>query len=139
MKLPTVSTAGNVKLSRYSVTSGASRNSLFFKSNLTMQLKHKKLTGCFKWNAGRSKSGHVVVWTKSKRTFKTRQASLNYKFRLACIGFLGGFLLKPKNNKLVSLLFLSTGSVTYVPSTTKHQLFTLTRFKSCFFRNTKRI
>ena len=39
----------------------------------------------------------------------------------------------------MSLLFLSTGSVLYVPTTTKHQLFTLTRFKSSFFQNTQAI
>lgn len=102
-----------------------------------MQSRFKKLTGYYKWNAGRSKSGHVVVWTKAKKTLKVKQTSLNYKFRLSCIGFVGGFLLKPQNNKLISLLLLSTGSVLYVPSTTKHQLFNLTRFRSSFFKNTQ--
>ena len=55
------------------------------------------------------------------------------------MGFVGGFLLTPNNNKLVSLLFLSTGSVLYVPASAKHQLFTLTRLKSSFFKNTQSV
>ena len=136
MNLISKSRVPSFKLFRNSVTSGASRNSFKFKSELPLQSKHKKLTGCFKWRAGRSNNGRVVVWTKTKKTLKTRQIALNYKFRLTCVGFVGGFLLKPKNNRLISLLFLATGSITYVPTATKHTLFKLTRFKSSFFRNT---
>jgi ribosomal protein L2 len=32
-------------------------------------------------------------------------------------------------NKLISLLFMASGSVTYLPTPTSHELFTLTRFK----------
>jgi len=124
-------------LTRIKPTSGASRASFFFKNELPLQLKHKKLLGAYKWNAGRSKNGRVVVWTKSKRTLKYKQPTINYNFRSTSIGFVSGFLLRPKTNRLISLLFLSTGSVSYVPSTTKHTMFRLTQLRSSFSYNTQ--
>jgi len=124
-------------LTRIKPTSGASRASSFFKNELPLQLKHKKLLGAYKWNAGRSKNGRVVVWTKSKRTLKYKQPTINYNFRSTSIGFVSGFLLRPKTNRLISLLFLSTGSVSYVPSTTKHTMFRLTQLRSSFSYNTQ--
>jgi len=126
-------------LKRIKTTSGASRASFFFSNELPLQLKHKKLLGFYKWKAGRSKKGRVVVWTKSKRTLKYKQPSINYSFRLTSIGFVAGFILRPRTNKLISLLFLSTGSVSYVPATTKHNMFQLTQLKSSFTRSTQLI
>lgn len=129
----------NIRLSKRSTTSGASRNVRVFRNELPIQLNHKKLTAFFKWRAGRSLKGRTVLWTRSKRSHKTKQVSVNYKFRLSCLGFVAGLLLRAGKNKLTSLLFLSTGSVTYVPTTTKHKLFLLTKFKSVFFKHTNMV
>lgn len=128
-----------ITLQKLQVTSGASRAVYAFKSELPLQLKHKKLLSFYKWNAGRSKFGRVVVWTKSKRTTKHRVPTINYRFRSTCIGFVAGFLIKPRTNRLTSLLFLSSGSVSYVPTPTKHTMFQLTQFRSTFFRNTRAV
>lgn len=49
---------------------------------------------------------------------------------MTCLCFVGGFLIKPKTNKLISLVFLSTGSITYVPTTIRHKMFCLTQLKN---------
>ena len=125
-----------ISLRKIKPTSGASRAVFFYNNDLPLQLRHKKLLSFYKWNAGRSKTGRVLVWTKSKRTTKHKIPTINYKFRLTCLGFVAGFLLKPRTNRLTSLLFLSSGSVTYVPTTTKHKMFQITQFRSSSSRNT---
>ena len=124
-----------ITLKKLQVTSGASRAVYSYKSELPLQLKHKKLLSFYKWNAGRSNTGRVVVWTKSKRTAKYRIPTINYQFRATCISFVAGFLLKPRTNRLTSLLFMSSGSVSYIPTSAKHVMFQLTQFKSTFARN----
>lgn len=43
-------------------------------------------------------------------------------------------MLRPLLNKLVALLFMSSGSITYVPTSTKHQMFQITQLRSVFAR-----
>ena len=83
----------------------------------------------YKWKAGRSTNGRIVLWTKQAKTLKHRQPFINYKFRCKNIALVVNFLLIPRRNKLISLLFLSSGAVTYVSTTTTHQLFQLTQLK----------
>ena len=129
MELKNHTLSPKIRLHKVKTTSGASRASFRFVNSLPLQLKHKKLLSFYKWQAGRSRRGNIVVWTKAKKTVKHRHATINYSFRLTCISFVGGFLLKPRTNKLISLLFLSTGSVSYVPASTKHKMFCLTQLK----------
>ena len=123
-----------ITLLKKGTTSGGSRNTRFFKSDLPLQLRHKKLLNCYKWRSGRGAQGSVIVWTKGKRTVKYKTPSVNYKFRLTFLGFIGGFLIRPYSNTVIALLFMSSGTATYVPASTKHQLFHLTQLKSTFFR-----
>jgi hypothetical protein len=55
------SLAPKLSLLKSSVTSGASRAVMFYKNDLPLQFTHKKLLNCYKWNAGRSSTGRVVV------------------------------------------------------------------------------
>ena len=66
---------------------------------------------------------------KPSKTVKYRRPFINYTYRHKNIALIAGFLLIPKCNKLISLLFLSSGAVTYVSSTTNHRLFQLTQLK----------
>jgi large subunit ribosomal protein L2 len=134
MNLVKLSLLPRLSLLKSKVTSGASRAASFYKNELPLQLKHKKLLNRYKWNSGRSSTGRVVVWTKAKRTTKHRLPAINYKFRQTDLGFIGGLLLRPLLNKLVALLFMSSGSVTYVPTSTKHTMFQITQLKSVFSR-----
>lgn len=110
-------------------TSGASRNTRIYKNTLPLSFKFKQLMLNSKWRAGRSKNGRIILWTKQAKTVKYKRPFINYTFRSKSIVFLAGFLLIPRYNKLVSLLFLSSGVVTYTTTTTNHQLFQLTQLK----------
>ena len=83
----------------------------------------------YKWRAGRSKNGRIILWTRQSKTIKYTNPFINYTFRLRNLVLVAGFILIPKRNKLVSLLFLSSGAVTYVTSTTTHKLFQLSQLK----------
>jgi ribosomal protein L2 len=137
MKLLKTLTESKITLTKVVVTSGASRNTRLFKSDLPLQARYKKLLNCYKWKSGRGSRGSVVIWTKGRRTVKYKTPSINYKFRLTCLSFIGGFLLRPYSNKMIALLFLSTGSVSYVPTSTKHKLFQITQLKGTFFKYDK--
>lgn len=139
MNLDRISLLPKLSLLKSKVTSGASRAVLFYKNELPLQLKHKKLLNRYKWNSGRSSTGRIVVWTKAKRTTKHRLPVINYRFRQTDLGFIGGLLLRPLLNKLIALLFMSSGSITYVPTSTKHKMFQITLLKSVFSRKNSTI
>ena len=120
------------ELVRKGVTSGGSRLSFKYVRALPLTLKHKHLTTTVKSNAGRSSNGRIVVWTKKSRYFKRRNPNVNYRFRSKSISFVANISLLPFSHKLISLLFLSTGSVTYIPTNYSHNLFQLTRMYSVF-------
>ena len=83
----------------------------------------------YKWRAGRSTNGRIILWTRQAKTVKFRRPFINYSFRQKNLSLIAGFILIPKRNRLVSLLFLSSGAVTYVPTSVNHRLFQLTQFK----------
>lgn len=121
-----------LQLFKKQVTSGASRAVFSYKNALPLQFKYKKLLNCYKWNSGRSSRGRIVIWTKGKKTVKHRLPTINYKFRSTALSFIAGFFLRPVFNKLLALIFLSCGSVSYVPMSTKHRMFQITQLKSVF-------
>ena len=125
---------GNLKyrLVKKGVTSGASRFSFSFKNILPLQQKIKHLHVFLKNKSGRSNKGRVLVWTKSKRFFKKTYLNINYNFRYNNISFISSVIMVPFSHKLISLIFLSTGSLTYVPTTYNHSLFCLRRMYNCF-------
>lgn len=126
-----------IKLHKSQLTSGASRSSFFYKNLLPLQYTFKKLCFRKKWNSGRGASGQIIVWTRKQQSVKNRIPTINYTFRVNSLCFVGGFFLIPKKNKLLSIVFTSTGSVTYVPSASKHELFKITRLNSVFLKKNK--
>ena len=130
MKLASINS--NLTLIKKGTTSGGSRNFFIFKKKLPLILKSKKLMIKIKSNSGRNNTGSVVVNTRKSRNKNNSQPNLNYKFRALKINFVANFILLPKINKLVSLVMLSCGSITFLQASTTHELFTLTRFKSIF-------
>lgn len=83
-----------------------------------------------KYNSGRNNTGRVVVNTKRSQNKNYTKPVVNYSFRSLYLGLVSGFFMIPKSNKLISLLMLSSGIVNFVPTSTNHELFILTRFKS---------
>jgi len=118
-----------LKLTKKSVTSGGSRQAFFFKNTFPLNLKYKKLMIKPVYKAGRNNTGRVVVNSKKSKLCNPTRPKVNYNFRTKNLGFIGGFFFIPNINKLASFLMLSSGAITFVPSTTTHELFTLTRFK----------
>lgn len=129
MKLKNELISYKFEMIKIGTTSGASRNTRVYKNNLPFSFKYKQLMLNYKWKAGRSTNGRIVLWTRQAKTVKHVQPFINYKFRHKNIALIANFLLIPKRNKLISLLFLSSGAVTYVSTTTTHQLFQLTQLK----------
>ena len=72
----------------------------------------------------------MVMWTRKKLNLKKKFFSINYSFRSLSVGFIGSIIMLPFSNKTLSLIFLSSVAITYVPTNTQHKLFQLTKFYS---------
>lgn len=108
--------------------SSASRNikkltSLWFEKKPYNLLNWRKLS-----KAGRGKSGRIVLWTKSSIKHRLMFPKINYSFRYRFIGIVSTFRLIPFQNKLVSLLFFSSGSVAYVQAPESFKIFSFIYF-----------
>jgi len=132
-KFPSTNTLFSIK--KKGVTSGASRNTSFFRSQLPLMFKHKKLLFKTKWHAGRNSAGRIVVFSKGRKSSRTRLPFINYSFRDTSISIVAGFFMTPFRNKVTSLVFSASGSVSYLPTPQTHDVLKLTRFKSLFSKN----
>ena len=128
MKLGFINTG--ITLSKKGTTSGGSRNFFLFKKKLPFIMKVKRLMIKYKSNAGRNNTGSIVINTRKSQNKNFTKPNVNYNFRILKINFVANFILIPKINKLISLVILSCGSITFLQASTTHELFTLTRFKS---------
>ena len=113
----------NLKLKRSS--KGKARQATLFSNFLPLNFKHKKLTFMVKSSGGRNSSGQKTLRTRGSIVKKTNKITVNFFYRQRNINFIAGFFLTPLYNKLLSLLFLSSGCVSYVTTTSQHILFTL--------------
>jgi len=122
-----------------STTSGASRNKSKISTILPVQILFKKLVYSKKWDAGRGGSQNRIIFRKNgtRKNVKIRNISINYNFRYRYLFFIGGFYTKPFLSKLVSLVFLSSGSVMYVQTSSNHQIFMVTKFRNCLYKMSK--
>lgn len=112
-------------LRRSRVTSGASRSITKLTSNWFFKKRYNQLTWTKKSTAGRGLNGRVLIRSKSSILKKLRFPKINYFFRSRDILLISTFHLIPFQNKLVSLCFLSSGSVTYLQSTNLFKNFSL--------------
>lgn len=124
-KKKTLSFLPNFKLTKINYNSNGYRLNLRFKRKLPLQIICPKLTYKRKYNSGRNQSGRIVLYTRKSRSYRLRAIKTNYVFRSRNISFIGSMIMLPFVHKLLSLVFLSSGSVTYIPATTTHKLFTL--------------
>jgi ribosomal protein L2 len=114
-------------LQKCGVTSGGSRLSFKFKRFLPINLKVNQLLLRIKKYAGRCNSGRITVFTKHRTRSTLLTYALNYKFRFRKISFIASITILPFSHKLVSLIFSSTGSISYIPTTYTQSLFKNTR------------
>ena len=120
----------NITLVKKGVTSGGSRSFFRFEKKLPLKSKIKKLMIKVKNNAGRNNLGSIVLNTRKTQCRNFPKPVINNRFRILRISFIANYVFIPKQNKLISLLVLSCGSITFVQASVNHELFTLTRFKS---------
>lgn len=102
-----------------------------------MQFTHKKLLLRSKWFSGRNSTGRIVVFSKGSKSVKNKSPFINYSFRDTSVSIIAGFFLTSFRNKLNSLVFSSSGSVSYVPTPQNHEILRFTRFSSFFSRITR--
>ena len=113
--------------------SNASVNSRKLKFKLPMQSNFSKLRLCKKNFAGRGLYGKITVYTKGP-SLKKRKPIINYFFRdksmflVAGICYVGGL-----NTKLATLVFSSSGGVSYLLSKPTDNIFYLTKLKVLSF------
>lgn len=105
------------------ITSGASRNIRIITSRLFLRQRFNQLTWSKKSLAGKGMFGRIVLKSKGSIMKKLRFPLINYLFRSTEISIVSTFQLIPFQNKLVALCFLSSGSVTYLQSTSEFKLF----------------
>jgi len=110
-------------LKKLRIVSNASRNIKKLTSLWLERKNFKQLTWRKYSNAGRNDSGRVVVWTKSSLKLKLIRPLINYSMRSNIMSTITTFKLIPFQNKLVSLSFLASGGVTYLPATDLFKIF----------------
>ena len=78
--------------------------------------------------AGRNDSGRIVVWTKTSLKKKLLYPRINYSLRSYALSIVTAFRLIPFQNKLLSLSFIASGGITYLPTTDLYKIFNFTYF-----------
>ena len=64
---------------------------------------------------GRSNKGQITVFSKGKRSKKLLPI-INYNFRISSLFFIGGINYTNFSTKITSLVFSSTGLISYLPT-----------------------
>ncbi len=116
-------------LTKRGVTSGGSRQFFFFKNKLPLKIKIRGFALKLTSKAGRNNLGAIVVNSKKSLPNNFKKPKVNYCFRSTNLFFIANIVMIPKINKLFSVTVLSSGAITYLPSTTYHEFFKLTRFQ----------
>jgi len=133
VNLKTTNSSYKIEIKKIGTTSGGSRNIKTYQMTLPLQFKFRRLMLNYKWKAGRSTQGRIVLWTRQSKKIKYKKPFTNYTFRQKNLSIIAGFVFIPKSNKLISLLFLSSGAITYVPTSVGHKLFELTKMEGLGF------
>ena len=130
MRINSIIFSPKLSLSKKGVTSGGSRQFFFFRRELPYNIQLKALMVKYSYSSGRNNTGKIVIRTKRTRKFNFSKPRINYTYRNLSLSFIAGFVMIPKINKLLSLIILSSGSITYSITSTNHELFKLTRLNS---------
>lgn len=117
------------KVHKLGKSSNASKNITKLNFFFPLQFKFKKLLLRKKWLAGRTNTGRIAVFTKGPRA-KKKVPFLNYSYRVRSLFFVAGVNYVGFNRKITSLVFTSSGEVSYIPSGSEDKLFVLVRYRS---------
>ena len=113
-------------LKKIQPTSAASRNSYKFYNVLNYQHKFKKLIFSKRWKSGRNDSGQIIFKTRSALLRKVRHININYCLRYLQLGTILSFNFIPFKNKVLSLIFFSSGAISYYLTSEFFKLFSYT-------------
>jgi ribosomal protein L2 len=125
-----LNSTNHFSLRQKKIISNSVQKFYFFKNSLPLRVAPKKFFNKFSTKSGRNNTGRVVVRTKKSILVNQRNPKVNHSFRLLNLFFVANVIIIPKLNKLYSLTILSSGGVTYLPTTYAHELFTLSRAES---------
>ena len=117
------------KVSKFGKTSNASKNITKLSFFFPLQFKFNKLLLRKGWLSGRTNTGRITVFTKGPR-LKKKIPFLNYSFRVRSLFFVAGVNYVNFTRKIASLVFTSSGEVSYIPSRAEDNLFMLVSYKS---------
>ena len=117
-------------LRKSQVTSNASRKILKFSSkwylkNTLTRISYRKLS-----TAGRSAQGHRILRTRGRLLTKIKLPKINYNFRLSYPSLLATFKVVPFSHKILMLLVLPSGGISYLPASDWQKVFSLIAFKT---------
>lgn len=113
----------NFFLKQKKYRSPASRKSFVYLSDNLIYQNFKKLTFKKLNKAGRSSSGKIIFRTRSSVLVKRLSININYLINKKSVGTIASFSFIPFKNKVLSLIFLSNGSIFYFLTTNKFMLF----------------
>jgi len=119
-----------IQLKKKNSSLGKMRNVSVYKNRLPLSIRIKQLCFSKKNQAGVNNQGSRIIRTRGRSIKRKQYFKVNYMYRYTCIGFIASFIFVPFRNKVLSLLFLSSGSITYVPTTYEHKLFFLCKLFS---------
>lgn len=103
-----------------------------FKNPLPIVIHTKFLRFKLLRKSGRSNNGRLVLWTRKSLITKNVSYPINYNFRSSMIGFFASVSINSKFRRFISMVILSSGSVTYTLSNSKHVVFNLFKFYKPF-------
>ena len=112
------------------VTSGASRSTFKVRTYLPIKFKINKFTFSKKNKSGRSNKFGILCRSKGTISTKMKYPNISKSYRLLSLSFIANIFLVPFSHKLYSLVFSSTGTMTYVYTSQNHLLFKVTRLQS---------
>ena len=119
-----------LNLKKIGKTSNGSYNVVNLISKFPLQTRFKKLLFCKKWAAGRTSTGRITVFTKGPRVKKVLP-TLNYNFRCSSLFFISGLnYTNSAKTRISSLVFTSTGLISYLPSRESTNFFFLSKLQS---------
>lgn len=119
----------SLKLKKIGKTSNASYKVTRISSLFLLQSRFKKLVFRRKWRSGRSHTGRITVFTKGPR-IKRSAPYLNYQFRVKSLFFIGGLNYTNFFKKISTIVFTSTGIVSYLPARINDNFFFLNRLQN---------
>lgn len=117
-----------IYIKRLKKTSNGSFKIFRLTNYFNLYTKYKKLLFRKKWNSGRGSTGSITVYSKGPRK-KYLTSFLNYSYRSSSLSFIAGVNYNNSLSKMSSLIYNSSGQITYLISNNSDHFFTFFRFK----------